>query len=161
MRNLRGSAKNTADTPLNLQEKLFVNAYLNNGRRGSTAAITAGYSKKAATVQSCKMMQRPNIIAAIEAHDKKIVTTIKKSVKGSAAWKRRKLIKIADELSSVLDAKTAKAIIGAIAELNKMDGHYSAEKVINANLNIDSDLQKVAEESRRIREAIDKHRSEY
>lgn len=67
------AAKNHADKPLNAQERLFVDAYLNNGRKQTAATITAGYAKKAAKVQAHRLMQRPNIIAAIQAHDKKVV----------------------------------------------------------------------------------------
>lgn len=147
--------------PLKSQEQLFVNCYVNNGRNGTDAAITAGYSKNGAKVQACKLLKRENIKAAIEAHDKKLVASVKKSAKGSQSWKRRKLILIADKLSRELDAKTAKAVIGAISELNKMDGHYSAEKVINTNLNVDTDLAKVEEESRKAQEILDKYRSAY
>lgn len=147
--------------PLNPQEQLFIDAYRSNGRNGSKAAVTAGYSRKTARIQACNLLKRENIRTAIAEEDKKIVTSIKKSVKGSASWKRRKLVKIADQLSDVIDFKNAKAIIGAIAELNKMDGDYAPEKVLNANLNVDTDLQKVSEESRKAQEIISKYRSKY
>jgi phage terminase small subunit len=143
--------------PLNPQEQLFVDAYLNNGHNGTNAAITAGYAKVSARVQASKLIKRENIAAAIAGHHKQII----KSVKGSATWKRKKLIKIADYLSKDIDAKTAKAVISAIAELNKMDGHYSAEKVVNTNLNVDTDLQKVSEESNKAQAILDKYRSKY
>jgi phage terminase small subunit len=144
------------------KEKLFVDAYLANGRVGTKAVIAAGYSHKAAKVQASKLLRRPHIQAAIAEHDKKIVTSIKKSVKGSASWKRRKLIKIADILSSSgIDAKSAKSVIGAIAELNKMDGHYSAEKVVNHNYNADTDIETLKSETAKQEEILAKHRKEF
>lgn len=144
------------------QHKLFADTYLAK-RNATEAAITAGYSKKTARVQGCKMLRYPHIEAYIADHDKKTVSKVKKSVSATQAWKKKKLIKIILKLTkkSELTAISAKPVISAIAELNKMDGHYSAEKVVNTNLNIDTDLQKVAEESRKSREVLDKYRSEY
>jgi hypothetical protein len=84
-------------------------------------------------------------------------------VAASQEWKKRKLIKIINKLSKIseLDAKSAKPVISAIAELNKMDGHYSAEKVITTNLNVDTDLKKVSEESHKAQEILEKYRSKY
>lgn len=142
------------------QHKLFADIYRAE-RNATLAAIRAGFSEKAAKVQGCKLLKHPLVAAYIAEQDKVIVTNVKKSVSGSLAWKRKKLIKIVKELSIAIDAKTAKPVIGAIAELNKMDGHYSAEKVINTNLNVDTDLEQVAIASRNAEEMLAKHRREF
>jgi hypothetical protein len=84
-----------------------------------------------------------------------------KLVKGSAPWKRKRLIKIAGSLKDKIDIKTAKSVITAIAELNKMDGHYSAEKVINHNYNADTDLEELKKETKRQADILAKHRQAF
>lgn len=142
------------------KHKLFADIYLVN-HNATQAALDAGYSAKSAAVQGCKMLHYPDIADYIASnlakHDKKVMDV----VIDNAAWKKEKLTQIINELSAEIDAKSAKPIISAIAELNKMEGHYSAEKVITTNLNIDTDLQKVAEESRKAQKVLDKYRSEY
>lgn len=45
----------------------FANAYIANGRNGTQAAITAGYSAKTATVTGSQLLTDPNVRAIIDA----------------------------------------------------------------------------------------------
>jgi hypothetical protein len=74
-------------------------------------------------------------------------------------WKIHKLVNLInictpDCTDITKDDINANATISAIAELNKMQGHYAAEKSINTNLNIDADFQKV-------RELVEKNKKEF
>lgn len=55
-----------ADKPLAPQEAAFVQEYVANGFKGSEAAKAAGYSEKGAKQMAWKLLQRPQIIEAID-----------------------------------------------------------------------------------------------
>jgi hypothetical protein len=48
---------------------------------------------------------------------------------------------IPDDQSMELDSRKVAVALSAIAESNKMQGHYSAEKILTANVNMDADLE--------------------
>jgi phage terminase small subunit len=48
------------------RRKLFLDAYLANGRNATQAAITAGFSKKTAGSQGYDLLKHPEIVAALE-----------------------------------------------------------------------------------------------
>ena len=52
---------------------------------------------------------------------------------------------IPDDRSQELDTRKVAVAIQAMAESNKMQGHYSAEKIISTNLNMDADMQATKE----------------
>ena len=43
----------------------FVDAYLLNGRNGTRAALTAGYSPKGAPTEGCRLLKNPKILAIL------------------------------------------------------------------------------------------------
>lgn len=154
--------KDSVDKSLTPQEQLFVQAYLNNGRKQTQATITAGYSKKAAKVQANKLMKLKRIQAAIAANDKKVV----KRIKGSADWKKKRLLQVMEflikvENGKVIELVNAKAFLSAMAEHNKMEGHYSAEKVENHNYNADTDIETLRKERIIQEEILAKHRKKF
>jgi hypothetical protein len=65
---------------------------------------------------------------------------------------------IPDDEESALECRQVAVAISAIAESNKMQGHYSAEKVVSANVNLDADLQKAREIMDQL---IAKHKRDY
>lgn len=69
---------------------------------------------------------------------------------------------IPDDRSHFLDPKCVSVAIQAMAESNKMQGHYSAEKILTTNLNMDADLEetKVAAKEA-MKELMEKHKSDY
>lgn len=155
-------AKNTVNKPLTSQEQLFVNAYLSNGRKQTDATITAGFSRKSARVQANKIMKRANIKVAIAKHDKQTI----KRIKGSADWKKKRLLQVMEflitiEKGKIINLKDAKAFLSAMSEHNKMEGHYSAQKVENHNYNADTDIETLRKERVRQEEILAKHRKEF
>ncbi len=71
-------------------------------------------------------------------------------------WKLRKL-KQAVELS-ITETDIKSSGITAIAELNKMQGHYSADKVVTAHIQIDADIERAKLLVDRL---LVEHKSEY
>ena len=55
---------------LSHKQSAFVKAYLLNGGNATKAAISAGYSEKTAKVIGSENLSKPNILKAIEAHQK-------------------------------------------------------------------------------------------
>lgn len=55
---------------LSHKQSAFVKAYLLNGGNATQAAISAGYSEKTAKVIGSENLSKPNILKAIEAHQK-------------------------------------------------------------------------------------------
>jgi len=49
---------------------------------------------------------------------------------------------IPDAPDQALECKQVAVALSAISESNKMQGHYSAEKILTANVNMDADLAK-------------------
>lgn len=156
------SGKTIAYKPLTKQQRLAVDIYLNNGRKGTDAVIKAGFSKKAAKPYSSRLFNRPDVLEIIAAHGKGLI----KLAKGSADWKKKRLLQVMEYLIEVKKGKVtalkdAKAFLKAMAEHNKMEGHYSAEKVVNHNYNADTDLETLKKETARQEEILAKHRQEF
>ncbi|WP_218813990.1 hypothetical protein [Rickettsiella endosymbiont of Dermanyssus gallinae] len=74
------------------------------------------------------------------------------------AWKLEKLKQIVDTFlpagSDFLEAKDVNSAIQAIAEMNKMQGHYAAEKHMNLNVAVDTDIEQ-------LEKLIEKYRKDY
>jgi phage terminase small subunit len=142
------------------QYKLFADTYLIK-RNATEAAIIAGFSKKAARVQGCKMLRYPDIAAYIEKQSQRVVAKHEN--------KRELIIEklmLALDKGIVKDDKGKehvdhKVLFPAVSELNKMLGYYAAEKHQNLNINADTDLQTVKEETARQQAILDKYRSAY
>ena len=65
---------------------------------------------------------------------------------------------IPDDSEIGLECRQVAVAISAIAESNKMQGHYSAEKILTANFNVDADMQKAKEIMDNL---IAKHKKDY
>ena len=80
-------------------------------------------------------------------------------------YKIYKIKRVIDEFipdDSILDHRVVSVALQAIAESNKMQGHYSAEKVITTNLNMDADLKVTKEAAEQtMRELIQANKREY
>lgn len=48
------------------RRKLFLDAYLTNGRNATQAAITAGFSPKTARAQGCTLLTHPDIVQSLQ-----------------------------------------------------------------------------------------------
>lgn len=126
---------------LTTKQRLFCKAYLANGCNATQAAITAKYSKDSAKEIGSENLTKP----LIQQYLQKRMRKVEEKLEITTEWKMQKLkqcIELAmPELEGLVELKNHKALLGAIAELNKMQGHYSAEKVVNTNLNVDTDLE--------------------
>ena len=75
----------------------------------------------------------------------------------SYEWKLKKLKQVVDTFindAACLTPKEVSTALQAIAEMNKMQGHYSAEKHVTINVNADPDLQQ-------IESLVNQHAKEY
>lgn len=102
-----------AHKKLTLKQDAIVEHYTMNGGNKKKAAISAGFSKKTATVIANRTLNLPHVAAAVEA--KKNATAKKFDVS------RKHII---TKLKSILDDENDKsaARVSAAAELNKMCG---------------------------------------
>lgn len=62
------------------RERLFVEAYLANGRNGTKAAIAAGYAATSAKRQAVRMMARPTVKAMLGERMQAVVEALRVSV---------------------------------------------------------------------------------
>lgn len=135
---------------LNERQQKFVDNYVLNGGNGTDAVMSAGYKangKGSASSIAGKLLQHSGIKKAITIHRKRMDS----EMKATFDWKVNKLTAIVDSFvpdnfaEVGLDAKEANTAISSIVELNRMQGHHSAEKHINQNTTIDQDVEKVGE----------------
>lgn len=109
------------------QQKKFCLHYLSNGLDKYKAAIDAKYSPHMARERGSKLLAKPHIKIYIERAMEQL--NMKEMI--TVDWKMGKLKKIVDlcapDSAVHKDDIDAKPAISAIAELNKMQGHYSKE----------------------------------
>ena len=115
------------------RQKIFAENYVINGLNAVRAAKCAGY--KGCEKTAHLLLQRKNIQRYIDQLLHKI-----RAEGATFEWKVSKLIQAVD--TSINDTEVKSTGIAAIAELNKMQGHYSADKVVTAHINIDSDIER-------------------
>lgn len=154
------------------QQKHFCMLYIENGNNCYKAACDAKYSVKSAHTTACILMKKPAVITFIA----KKLNEINDKLEVTFEYKIKKLVSVVDfsipdDLSSKIASCDAEDIsddditihaakikaatlgVSTIAELNKMQGHYSAEKHISANLNVevDAEIEQVAEIFERVK----------
>ena len=121
------------------EEKFICQRYVDNDRN---EIITAKQVNK--TVQTLqKILQKPKCQTWIgyRSVQKERASKLDFNYK---IYKLKRVIDdfIPDALDQPLECKQVAVALGAISESNKMQGHYSAEKILTANINMDADLQK-------------------
>jgi len=131
------------------KQKKFCEAYLANGRNARAAAREAGYGKSYAGNKSGEILKS----TIVKQYLRKRLQKADKQLEATFDWKLRRLKQIADSHENNI-------AVSAIAEMNKMQGHYSPDKHVNANINInsDADLIQVRDVMRKITE---KHEKDY
>lgn len=143
----RGGGTKSRNLDITEQQQKFCENYLNNGRIGTHAAVDAGYSEKSAANNACLLLKMPAI-------NNYLTIRIKKSEEDHQLTFDHKIktLKTIIDLAVPKDAEFIAqthpgAAISAIAESNKMQGHYSAEKVFSATLSVsaDADLSQAQE----------------
>lgn len=139
---------------LTKKQELFCKAYLANGFNGTQAAIKAGYSEDSAREIASENLTKPNIQDFINKRMQKV----EEKLEITAEWKMQKLKQCVELAMPDKDGVTVlanhKALLGAIVELNKMQGHYAAERTFNTTVTVDADLESA-------KELAQKYRREY
>ena len=130
---------------LTAKQYAFVREYMDTDGNIRQAALNAGYSVKYAAAQGAQLMRNPVVKKEIDNY----IKTIERKHEITFEWKINKLKNIielcADKKATSHKDINPTAAIAAISELNKMQGHYSAEKHVNTNINIDTDLDAAKE----------------
>jgi hypothetical protein len=130
--------------PFSEKEKDLIKWYCKLGKgHKKEAALMAGYPETSAQRVAFKLLGKRNA--------QQYVKSVAMAAGCKIGWEyeeKLKKLKLVADLAIPDDAETIEDIhhqagIAAIAESNKMQGHYSAEKIVNTNVNVDVDLQQV------------------
>lgn len=135
-------------TKLKPRDKKFCLIYMKNGRIGAHAAKEAGFSGDGA-MAAMRLLRKPTVQEFLARYEKKVEAKIIKDIEVSVDWKIGKLKQCIDACLRV-DPETgeqklysAQGFIGAMSELNKMQGHYAPEKTLNAHFVGSTEQQEV------------------
>lgn len=132
---------------LTLKQRAFVSEYLTNGLNGAQAVLDAGYETdriNAPTIAH-NQLRKPAVQEAVEQE----LAMMEVDHGITFDYKIGKLKTIVER--TIPDdgfygaADGYKTGISAIAELNKMQGHYAAEKRVNVNVNAEGNLEQLKE----------------
>lgn len=133
------------------KEIKFCHLYLMNGNNIGEAAKEAGYKS---TINPSKIFALPRVQAYLIQQ----MSKIEENLNITFDWKVKKLATVIDksfvrdENGNEVEVKDARAVIGAISELNKMQGHIAPTKQVNINANLDmepEDFKKLVAEYER------------
>lgn len=131
---------------LDKQELAFCHHYLLNGDRAA-AFRHAGMESSNPNQYVYNLLQRPHIKSYI-ALERKIYEEEQRDKYFSSKYKKMNLLwKAIEEIKELIPEKPhlASTLVTLIAELNKMEGHYMAEKHVNMNIDINEELKKARE----------------
>jgi hypothetical protein len=125
---------------MTVAHKKFLELYIASGCKDvQGSAEAAGFNPK----MGYKILQRPAVKRQLTMRQNRISYDLEMDVD----YKLKKLKKVIDAAipdgAQSFDEMKPAAGIAAIAETNKMQGHYSAEKRENVNVNIDADIERV------------------
>ena len=124
-----------------MQERKFVNAYLENGGNASKAYLAAEFPEKktrnSLDVCACQLLKKPKIAIALKERLAELdrSSEIRIETKRLALWDIARdgmqTIPLADQpenqpVQKMVDSRTS---VQAIHELNKMDGHHVGQNV--------------------------------
>lgn len=126
-------------TKLTTKQEIFVREYVANGYNATKAALSAGYSKTSAHSSGQENTKKPEIRQKIDQliseRTEKMNITIDDKIK--QLWMMIEKCQTGENLKG--GHANPSGLATCMAELNKMAGHYAAEKTINANLNAEVD----------------------
>lgn len=118
---------------------LFIGHYLSNGMNGQQAARDAGYGVPGAKRQATYLLAMPVIKKEIA----RVVNKKLEYLEVTFEWKMDMLKNTIEKCANGEQLKdnhmNASGVISGVAELNKMQGHYSPEKRVNLNVTTDSE----------------------
>jgi phage terminase small subunit len=112
---------------LTVKQRLFCKAYLANGFNATQAALTAGYSEDSAQAIGSENLSKPLVKQFID----KRIKTMEEKLDITAEWKMKVL---KDCIDGCMNGEASEkkihpsGVVSAVAELNKMQGHYAPEK---------------------------------
>lgn len=128
---------------LSVRDINFLDALMKHNGNVSKAADEVGYNPKHGDVLAKRVFANPEAQVYITAQHEKTAAEFRWTYE-----EKMQTLKRITELAVPATAESIKdtlpgAAIQAIAESNKMQGDYSAEKRVNVNVNVDPDLQAV------------------
>jgi phage terminase small subunit len=131
------------------RQRIFCEQYVLCGGDTVKAATRAGYKspRRNAHLLLTRKALRKEIEILIDKFEAEGITF---------EWKLRKLKQAVE--TSITETEVKSAGITAIAEMNKMQGHYSADKVVTAHIQIDADIERAKLLVDRL---LVEHKSEY
>ena len=130
------------------KDKNFVEQYIKHDGDKKLAATLVGVKSDRAAAYATRTLAKPLV--------KEQLARMREKSERTTTWeldaKLKKLRQIAEiavpEQAVCADEVNARLVghaISAIAEANRMQGHHSAEKVTQVNINVDTDVQQVNE----------------
>lgn len=138
---------------LTIKQTKFCQNYIIPPHNATQTAIFAGYSPHIAKTIGSRLKANPKI----QAYLKSLQADLESQMTVSYEWKLDKLKRIVEafiENKENLRSNKVNSAIQAIAEMNKMQGHYSPEKHVSVNIKTDPDLQQ-------LENLINQHGKEY
>ncbi|MGI9277833.1 MAG: terminase small subunit [Endozoicomonas sp.] len=126
---------------LTVQERKFVNEYLENGGHASKAYVAAKFPEKktrnSLDVCACQLLKKPKIAMALEERLIELdrASEIRVETKRLALWDiaqdgmQKMPMEVSENkpaMEKMVDSKTS---VSAISELNKMDGHHAGQSL--------------------------------
>jgi hypothetical protein len=145
---LSQSREENPDGCITTKQRNFVMQYFANGCNATQAAISAGYKEKTAQQKGHNLLKEPGVKEFVERKMKQYT----EKLEITAEMKMKKLWLCADRGipetigdGQNLWAEGMRVGISAISELNKMQGDYAPEKILNANANLETSPQDFAE----------------
>lgn len=133
------------ESHLTIKQKAFVTEYLKNGLNGAQAILDAGYDTDRinAATAAYGQLKKPAVRAALDQE----LARLENELGITLDYKAQKLKTIVDR--AIPDepyfgaGEHYKTGISAIAELNKMQGHYAPNKNVNVNVNAEGSLEQL------------------
>ena len=126
---------------LSIEERKFINIYLENGGNGTRAFIEAfdakKYTEKTCATSAHNILKKLEVKKAIEKRMLELErsSAIRLETKRNALWdiaqdgmqtQKQKISGQSDKIDKMIDSRTS---VAAINELNKMDGHHAGQNI--------------------------------
>lgn len=127
---------------LTIKQTKFCQNFIIHPHNATQAAISAGYSPHIAKTIGSRLKTNPKV----QKYLKSLQSDLENQMTVSYEWKLDKLkqiVKAFIENKEDLSPNKVNSAIQAISEMNKMQGHYSAERHVNFNVKTDPDLQQL------------------
>lgn len=138
---------------LTIKQTKFCQNFIIHPHNATQSAIAAGYSPHIAKTIGSRLKTNPKV----QKYLKSLQSDLENQMTVSYEWKLNKLKQIVEafiESKEDLSPHKVNSAIQAISEMNKMQGHYSAERHVNFNIKTDPDLQQ-------LEDLIKQHGKEY